>query len=201
MYCGPVPKVSQQYRDSRREHILAAARRCFLRDGFHETSMQDLFAESGLSAGAVYRYFASKDEMILAIAEENMRDIVALLRALATSPHQDGLGASLAEVLDVVRDKHAESQFGAIALIVWAETLRNASLAKRFDVALSRMRADVAEVIREHQKRGDLSADAQPDALAGLVMAIVPGFIQQLTMFGTGAVEGVSDTVRTFWHG
>jgi AcrR family transcriptional regulator len=47
-----MPRVSQQYRDSRREQILAAARRCFLRDGFHETSMQDLFAESGLSAVA-----------------------------------------------------------------------------------------------------------------------------------------------------
>ncbi|HEY0718123.1 MAG TPA: helix-turn-helix domain-containing protein, partial [Streptosporangiaceae bacterium] len=53
-----MPKVTQQYRDARRDQILSAARRCFLRDGFHVTSMQDLFAESGLSSGAVYRYFA-----------------------------------------------------------------------------------------------------------------------------------------------
>ena len=33
-----MPKVSQQHRDARREQILAAARRCFLRDGFHATS-------------------------------------------------------------------------------------------------------------------------------------------------------------------
>ena len=65
-----MPKVTQQYRDARRDQILGAARRCFLRDGFHSTSMQDLFAEAGLSAGAVYRYFASKDEVIVAIAEE-----------------------------------------------------------------------------------------------------------------------------------
>ena len=43
-----MPKVSQQHRDARREQIMAAARRCFLRDGFHATSMQDLFAEAGL---------------------------------------------------------------------------------------------------------------------------------------------------------
>jgi TetR/AcrR family transcriptional regulator, transcriptional repressor of aconitase len=64
-----MPKVSQQYRDARREHILNSARRCFMRDGFHATSMQDLVAEAGLSAGAVYRYFASKDEMIVAITQ------------------------------------------------------------------------------------------------------------------------------------
>ncbi len=44
-----MPKVTQQHMDARREQILDAARRCFLRDGFHSTSMQDLFAEAGLS--------------------------------------------------------------------------------------------------------------------------------------------------------
>jgi Bacterial regulatory proteins, tetR family len=45
---GDVPKVSEEYRDARRSQILDAAKRCFLRDGFHETSMQDLFTEVGL---------------------------------------------------------------------------------------------------------------------------------------------------------
>ena len=79
-----MPKVSQQYRDARRDQILSAARRCFLRDGFHATSMQDLFAEAGLSSGAVYRYFASKDDVIIAIAEENMRDVVEMIHGVAT---------------------------------------------------------------------------------------------------------------------
>jgi TetR/AcrR family transcriptional regulator, transcriptional repressor of aconitase len=78
-----MPKVTQQYRDARRDQILSAARRCFLRDGFHATSMQDLFAEAGLSAGAVYRYFASKEDMIIAIAEENMLDIVDMVHDVA----------------------------------------------------------------------------------------------------------------------
>ncbi len=78
-----MPKVSQEYRDARREQILNAARRCFLRDGFHETSMQDLFAEAGLSSGAVYRYFPGKEDVILAIAEENMRDVVEMIHLAA----------------------------------------------------------------------------------------------------------------------
>jgi AcrR family transcriptional regulator len=72
-----MPRRSQEYRDARRQHILDAAKRCFVRNGFHETSMQDLFAEADLSAGAVYGYFASKDDVILAIAEENIHDVVS----------------------------------------------------------------------------------------------------------------------------
>ncbi|MFD0447134.1 TetR/AcrR family transcriptional regulator [Streptomyces indonesiensis] len=71
-----MPKVSQEYLDARRAEILTAARRCFVRDGFHETSMQDLLAEAGMSSGSVYRYFPSKQDMIIAIAEENLAEVV-----------------------------------------------------------------------------------------------------------------------------
>ena len=37
--------------------------------------------EAGLSSGAVYRYFASKDEVIMAIAEENTREVLAMMHA------------------------------------------------------------------------------------------------------------------------
>ena len=72
-----MPRVSQQYRDARRREILEAAGRCFAENGFHSTSMQDFFEASGLSAGLVYRYFRSKDELITALAGEALQ----LLRA------------------------------------------------------------------------------------------------------------------------
>ncbi|HEY9407971.1 MAG TPA: helix-turn-helix domain-containing protein, partial [Jiangellaceae bacterium] len=52
-----MPRVSEAHLAARRDQILQAAWTCFARDGFHATSMQDVFAEAGLSAGAVYRYF------------------------------------------------------------------------------------------------------------------------------------------------
>ena len=194
-----MPKVSQEHRDARREQILAAAKRCFVRDGFHETSMQDLFAESGLSAGAVYRYFASKEDMILAIAEENLRDVSALLHALATNRHSEGLGAALAEVLEAVRVKDAQGELGAMAVLVWSEALRTPALAKQFDVMLGQMRADLADVVRAHQARDGLPREANAEALTALLMAIVPGFILQLAMFGDEAVAGVPDAARALW--
>ncbi|SCE42811.1 transcriptional regulator, TetR family [Streptomyces sp. DpondAA-F4a] len=63
-------RVSQEHLDARRRQILTGAARCFARNGFHGTSMQDVLKEVGLSAGAVYRYFAGKDDLIAAIADE-----------------------------------------------------------------------------------------------------------------------------------
>src|SRR5260370_17032628 len=81
-----MPKVSEEYRQARRAQILAAARGCFIRQGFQETSMADLLAEAGLSSGAVYNYFSSKEEMIVAIAEENIGQVISGLRTSPTPP-------------------------------------------------------------------------------------------------------------------
>jgi AcrR family transcriptional regulator len=59
-----VPKLSDDYREARRRQVLDAAVVCFARTGFHRTSMQDIVAESGLSPGAIYRYFTGKEEIV-----------------------------------------------------------------------------------------------------------------------------------------
>src|SRR3954454_21901372 len=80
--CG-VPRVSDDHLTARREQILAAARACFLRNGLHNTSMQDLVREAGLSVGAVYRYFKSKTEIINAISESVAGALAARLHEIA----------------------------------------------------------------------------------------------------------------------
>src|SRR5882762_4806896 len=111
-----MPKVSQEHRDARREQILAAARRCFLRDGFQATSMQDLFAESQLSSGSFYRYFTNKEDVILAIAEENVSAVTSLIHDLATGRQDEGLGEALASVLTTVVARNRDDQLGAMAV-------------------------------------------------------------------------------------
>ena len=56
-----MPKVSEEYRTARRSEIARAALRCFARKGFDATSMADIIAESGLSAGAIYGHYKSKN--------------------------------------------------------------------------------------------------------------------------------------------
>jgi len=187
-----MPKVSQEYRDERRAHILAAARRCFVRDGFHQTSMQDLVAEAGLSSGAVYRYFPSKNAMIEAIAEQNLDDVMAVL--------QDSLAAGLsgseamARVLRHISVRHAKDEFAAVAVLVWSEALRNPALAAR---------------LRESNKDAvqALSAQAQPsgghhipaEAVANALLCILPGYLMQLAISGPKAVDTIPATVEAMF--
>jgi TetR/AcrR family transcriptional regulator, transcriptional repressor of aconitase len=192
-----MPKVSQQHRDARREQILAAARRCFLRDGFHATSMQDLFAEAGLSSGAVYSYFASKDDVIVAIAEENMRGVTEMIHAIATRQPVRPAGAVLADVMDMLQAKDTQDGLGKLTVIVWSEALRNPSLAARFTVLVTQLRASLAEIIR--QNPGNLPDNVPADALATTLLCLVPGYLLQLALLGSAAVDGVPDAVRALW--
>jgi AcrR family transcriptional regulator len=194
-----VPKVTQQYLDARRDHILAAARRCFMRDGFHATSMQDLFAEAGLSSGAVYRYFASKDEMILAIAEENSREVLAMMRAAASRNPGRSAGAALADALESILTQHAQDGLGGLALLVWAEALRSPGLAEQFRDLFARLQADLAAVVRDHQRGGGLPGDVSAEAVAGVLLAVMPGCILQLALIGPETVADAPRAVRALW--
>ena len=78
-----MPKVTEAHRESRREQILLAAWKCFSRNGFHSTSMADVIKEAGLSAGAVYLYFKSKDEIIVAVASQVFAGIQGRLAEFA----------------------------------------------------------------------------------------------------------------------
>jgi AcrR family transcriptional regulator len=194
-----MPKVTQQYRDARREHILDAARRCFVRKGFHATSMQDLFAEAELSSGAVYRYFASKDDMIVAIAQENLREVVAMVHAAASRGPARSAGDVVAEVLDLIRAKHARDGLGGLAVLVWAEALSDPSLAARFDTLLGQMRHDLADVIAEGERGRPLPVGVSAGGLARVLLSTVPGYILQLALFGEHTVQGIPETVRALW--
>ncbi|MFD7875588.1 TetR/AcrR family transcriptional regulator [Streptomyces sp. NPDC059766] len=194
-----MPKVTQEYMEARRKQILEAARRCFLRDGFHSTSMQDLFAEADLSAGAVYRHFASKDEMITAIVEENIREVLAMVHSVAEHRPSSSVGAMMADVLELVKAKTLEQGIAGLAVLAWSESLRNPSLAAQFNDLLTQMRLDFAEVVREHQKSGNLPREVPAEAIAATFVCILPGYILQLAMGDFHGVEGVPEALRALW--
>lgn len=194
-----MPRVSQQYKDDQRAQILEAARRCFVRNGFHRTSMQDVFTESGRSAGAVYRYFPKKEDMIVAVATQNLDDVAGVLRAaLASGDGPHGLGEVMARLLDAVTQRHADRQLAAMALMVWSEALRDPALAERLRGAIAAMSGDLADLIRERQQAGELTG-APAEALAQAILTILPGFLFEMALLGAGGVADVPDAIRALW--
>jgi AcrR family transcriptional regulator len=64
----PRPDVSEE----RKAQIYQAALTCFSRKGYHQTTMDDIVAESGLSKGTLYWYFEGKKELFLSLFQELM---------------------------------------------------------------------------------------------------------------------------------
>jgi AcrR family transcriptional regulator len=194
-----MPRVSQQYKDDQRAEILTAARRCFVRNGFHRTSMQDVFAEAGKSAGAVYRYYPKKEDLIIGVAAQNLDDVTEVLHAALTgSGGERGVGEVLAELLTAVIDRHREKDLATTALMVWSEALRNPPLAGRLQAAAVRMSEDMAAFVRARQRAGTWTG-ASADALAQAIVSFLPGFVFNLALFGPDRVTGFADAVRVMW--
>jgi AcrR family transcriptional regulator len=93
-----MPRVSQSYLEARRRQIMEAAITCFAREGFHRATMQDIVAETGLSAGAIYRYFPSKEDIVAAIAAEHH---AAEAAALAEAGSGGDVAAALRHLVGV----------------------------------------------------------------------------------------------------
>jgi TetR/AcrR family transcriptional regulator, transcriptional repressor of aconitase len=68
-----MPKVSAAHKERRREQILEGARRCFARDGYEGATVARLEKEIGLSRGAIFNYYASKDALFVELAIETSR--------------------------------------------------------------------------------------------------------------------------------
>src|SRR5258708_25921276 len=85
-----------QLQADRRGEILAAAQTCFARSGFHQTSMQEICAEAGMSPGNLYRYFRSKEDIIAGIAERDRADAAQQFASVGHGNFFDGL-AQLAQ--------------------------------------------------------------------------------------------------------
>jgi TetR/AcrR family transcriptional regulator, transcriptional repressor of aconitase len=194
-----MPRVSEQYLADRRAQILLAARRCFGRNGFHQTSMQDLFAEAGMSAGAIYRYFRSKDEMVVAIAEETFGEVIDTMLSVARRDRAAPLGEALAAAVELIASKDETDGLCALAVQVWSEAQRNPELAASFGALVRKARAEVTRMVRLRQDAGMLPDGATASAIASVVTAILPGYIMQRALLGPGAVRGVPDGLRALW--
>ena len=86
-------RPNAQAQSDRRAEILAAAQRCFVRSGFHQTSMQEICAQAGMSPGNLYRYFRSKEDIIAGIAERDRAEAAQQMASIGTGSFFDGLAA------------------------------------------------------------------------------------------------------------
>jgi AcrR family transcriptional regulator len=179
-----MPRVSDEHLAARRQQILDAARRCFLRNGFHNTSMQDVIAEADLSVGAVYRYFGSKDELITSIAQTVIAGAQEIFDEVATHAPPLTLIDAMDRVLDYVDLQSGPDGILRIAIQVWGESLRDPVLAEFVAEKYNGFRARFVLLARQAREAGQLPPDAEPEAVGAALFGLIPGYFMQRILTG-----------------
>jgi AcrR family transcriptional regulator len=179
-----MPKVSDAHLAARRRQILDAAARCFVRNGFHQTSMQDVIKEAGLSVGAFYRYFKSKNELITAIAGERIGEVETTLDGLLALDPLPPLPEMIERVLEIVDANADRGDTARIAVQVWGEAVHDAEVGALVAEIYGRIRARAVTMAERARAAGRLPADAETEAVGAALFGLVQGYILQRLLVG-----------------
>jgi AcrR family transcriptional regulator len=198
-YTRAVPRISEAAKAARRAQILDAARDLFTRNGFHATSMDDILRSAGMSAGGAYRYFASKDDIIAAIAAEVLGGLSGTVDVVLAEDPPPTLDAALRRLIRYV-DGLADGQ-GRLALVVWGEAQRDPHIARLARGGGRRIRDLVRELVRRAQVSGEVSCEVDADVLGDVVFSLVPGYLMQKRLLGDVDPESYADGVHALLTG
>ncbi|MGY1802252.1 TetR/AcrR family transcriptional regulator [Blastococcus sp. SYSU D00922] len=176
-----MPRVTEEHRLARREQILDAATATFAAEGFQATGMAELIAASGLSAGAVYRYFAGKDQIIEAIVDRVLDEVAGRIEHLFAeeAPLDPARAVELVVTTAAAVAERGPVDVSRLAVQAWGEALRNPAVAKVADRAYGRLRALFAAELQREKEEGRLPSTLDVPAAAAAMLSLVLGFVLQ----------------------
>jgi len=161
-----MPKISPARRAERLEQILDGARRCFARHGYEGATVTRLEAEIGLSRGAIFNYFRSKEDLFVELAVEDTATMSALWR-------DAGLEAVVRAVLEL----------DPAWLGVYVELVRRVRTDAEFRRRIEERQEAIVPVNRarleEAQRHGELRDDLDARELGAFVNLVLNGLAFQ----------------------
>ena len=194
-YTGRMPKISAERKLERSQQILDAARRCFAEKGFHRASMSDVIRESGLSAGAVYSYYSSKEQLIAAVArsvflayESGLGDLVGGDGAPA-SP-EDAIRMLAARVMAEIAPLTDDFR---MVMTIWGEAANNPELREIVREIILGLRKVFEHVLVRWRDSGH-ELPGEPAELALPMVSVMQGVVVQQSLVGDVDLDAYVDT-------
>jgi AcrR family transcriptional regulator len=179
-----MPKVSEKHREARRDQIVDAALRCFAQKGFHRTSMADIIAEAGLSAGAIYLHFEGKQQIALAVAQ---RILGNRMTELGERMRQDGeLPTPSAMLRLMMSGLTSEIRDPRLLVQLWGEAVTDPDVSSMVGPIFLEVRGVMAPYLTRWavERRGMHAGDAAEwaDELVPVFLGLGQGYIMQSTL-------------------
>lgn len=171
-------RLNDEQQTERRTRVLDAAQRCFAQDGFHRTTMQAIAAEAGISPGAVYLYFASKEALIVGIVERHRGELEAQFATAERS-------ADVLQALRGIGRRHfVEGKQGDMQLMltIWAEAARSPAIAELCRQLELTVRANLRRVFEVAKARGIAAPGMDAEFAAELFQTTLQGMFKRRAM-------------------
>ncbi|MFB7894020.1 TetR/AcrR family transcriptional regulator [Microbacterium sp. NPDC056044] len=184
-----MPKVSEEYREARRDEIARAALRVLARNGVRDTSIADIVEESGLSTGAIYSHFSNKAELARYVVGRFLLPRIDALEAAGES----GRIVTPREALQGMLSMFAEAGLSpSLVLQFWGEAMVEPGLHEEMLRTAARLRGSLTLAIGPWA-RTQTSDDAHSATLAAetarSIVALAQGYIANSAVFGPRAVD------------
>lgn len=183
-----MPRVSAQHEHEVRERIVRAATRVFSERGFHRATMQDIVRASGLSVGAIYTYFKSKEDLILAgcdmITDQEMSELARRLAPI--EGFRERISAAVGFVFDQIEVESWQLGSTRLLALAWAEADTSPAIREMLLRRRREVHGVAVALLQEGIARGEFPAWLDIDRTAAGLGALLDGVILQRIEEGAG---------------
>ncbi|NQW15854.1 MAG: TetR/AcrR family transcriptional regulator [Chloroflexi bacterium] len=169
------PKVSDEYLEERKQEIICAAEICFANQGIHGTTLEDIRSEAGVSKGAVYHYFKSKEDIVDGLRDRSQSEDTTKLEDVVKdgSPFDNVCNVfAFAANRNLGKRRNVDAR---VALFLWAEALINERIMASQMRLMNEPRDVVRDLIKQAQADGDIAIDLEPDGIIDALIAFAFG--------------------------
>jgi AcrR family transcriptional regulator len=172
-----MPRVSAQHEQAVRDRIVRAAIEVFAEHGFHRATMQDIVRKSGLSVGAIYTYFKSKSELILAgcdlITDQELGELRE--RLAAVTDFRERVATALGFFFDQFEEQRAGTGTSVLMTLAWAEVDTDPAIREMVRRRRREIVGPTALLLQEGVVRGELPPWLDVESVAHAFAALLDG--------------------------
>ena len=157
-----------------RDGLLDAGARVFARRGYHQASVEEIAAEAGFTTGAVYSNFAGKEELFLALADREVADRIAEIRAVGDAAERgEAPGAAAAEQARAFVEQ--DPDWPLLFYEFWSFGVRNAKIREEFAKRRDAVRDALADTLERTAQQLGFQLRFPAPQLATAVSAALNG--------------------------
>jgi AcrR family transcriptional regulator len=173
-----MPKVVPEYKEQARVKIIEQALKMFSERGYYRTRMTDIASELGVSKGAIYQYFDSKEQLFIEAIRHHGERRARVVRGFLDSGSFQSI--STGDFFDELLELRLNSLPLGVDLL--RETERNKALRKMLVGVAEGWGQGLVELIDETKRKGEIRADVDSSSLSRGVLALRDGLYSHLMM-------------------